>query len=325
MSMYATLVAVRIVSSVAGGTPDDTAKHARKDEEVTLHAVVEVKEGKKSVFYSDAGEVRIGGKKVATVKLADGPALDLTWYKVEPTVENMSNTASGKFRFEEIEYAETKIGTGASLEADVRPTLIPDRGNGLGTMRFKVEARLDGKLAASPGREARRGRGAGGLSDAVHRVSIRRDDTYVGWLTELYGQPYIWASAGTTAKAHQSERLEGSDCADFVTYGWRRLGHDIPYTWSEGLRKYTKKLASGTANDEGVYVDAKGEPLPFPAVGDLVLFPRHVGVLVEDRGVAGVLDTADIMAHTLFESPHEEPIADSGYAQTKVDVMRWKK
>ena len=50
-----------------------------------------------------------------------------------------------------------------------------------------------------------------------------------------------------------------------------------------------------------------------------------MGVLVEDRGTIGVLDTADVMAHTLFESPHEEAIADSGYASRPVEVRRWKK
>jgi cell wall-associated NlpC family hydrolase len=191
-------------------------------------------------------------------------------------------------------------------------------------MRFKLLARAGGVTRATPGAELRRGRGSGGLADAVHRISIRRDDSYLGWLTELYGQPYIWASAGASDRTHQTERLEGSDCADFVSYGRRRLGYPVPYTWTEGLRRYTRRLSAGHARADGVYVDERGRPLPFPRPGDLVLFPRHVGALVEDRGGTGVLDQADVMAHALFASPHEEAIGASGYGDKPLEVMRWK-
>jgi hypothetical protein len=246
----------------------------------------------------------------------------------------MSNTASGAFRFETIDYAETELplaaGQGpAAITADVRPTLTPNHGGaapGLGTMRYRLHARTaDGGELATPGIEARRGRGSGGLTDAVARVSLRRDDTYLGYLTEMYGQPYIWASAGTSDRAHQSEHLEGSDCADFVIYGRRRMGASYSYTWTGGLGSYTRSLGRGTLGKDGIYRDRRGEPLPFPAAGDLILFPRHVGALVADRGQRGVLDSADIMMHTLFDSPKEEAIATSGYAETPVELLRWKR
>jgi hypothetical protein len=156
------------------------------------------------------------------------------------------------------------------------------------------------------------------------RVSIRRDDTYLGYLTEMYGQPYIWASAGTSDAAHQSEHLEGSDCADFVVYGARRMGKTISYTWTGGLPAVTRLLAAGTHGEDGIYRDDHGRPLPFTRPGDLVLFPRHVGVLSVDRGTKGVLDDQDLMMHTLFDSPKEQPIADSGYADKPVELRRFK-
>jgi hypothetical protein len=327
----AAVVAVHIVSQVAGSSApaDDTPKHARSGETVTLSAVIETG-GKQHTWYTDAGAtIVVGGKKHKTKPLADAPSNKLTWYKVEPTAENMSNTSSGDFAFEKIAYQAVELddqGGKSQIEADVRPTLTPDRGGGLGTMRYQLRATISdgGDELTTAGIDARRGRGSGGLTDGVHRVSIRRDDSYVGWLTEMYGQPYIWASAGLTDRTHQSERLEGADCADFVVYGWRRLGHDVEYTWTEGLRKYTKKLTTAEAREDGVYVDGKGRPVPFPKVGDLVLFPRHVGVLVEDRGTIGVLDTADILAHTLYQSAHEEAISDINYTITSIEVLRWK-
>ena len=82
---------------------------------------------------------------------------------------------------------------------------------------------------------------------------------------------------------------------------------------------------AGALAPDGVYRDRKGAPLPFTAVGDMVLFPRHVGALAEDRGVPGVLDQDDVMVHTLFDSPKRQRIAESGYADNPVEVLRWKR
>nr|MBA3538963.1 hypothetical protein [Deltaproteobacteria bacterium] len=178
---------------------------------------------------------------------------------------------------------------------------------------------------ASAGPEARRGKGAGGVTDAVMRVSIRRDDSFLGFLTEMYGQPYVWASAGMSDGSHQSEHLEGSDCADFMIYGARRMGSSVSYTWTGGLPKVTKLIAAGTRDPaDGIYRDAKGKALAFPRIGDLILFPRHVGALAFDRGTLGVLDDQDLMMHTLFDSPKEEPIADSGYAAKPIEIRRFQ-
>jgi hypothetical protein len=333
-----TLVSARVVSAVierpgaaspaAALVADDIPKRARVDQAVRLYALVAADIAGRRQWFSDAPQVRLAGKRLEVRPLAQLPRATLRWYRVEPEVATMSNTESGGFRFEPIPYLRTAIAGGdgqPSLAADVRPTLTPDHGHGVGTMRFAIELRRGGSVLASPGVEARRGRGSGGLLDTVHRVSIRRDDTYLGFLTEMFGQPYIWASAGTTTRAHQSERLEGSDCADFIIYGARRMGKPLEYTWSGGLPAVTKLLGRGERGEDGVYRDAAGEPLPFPAAGDLILFPRHVGALSQDRGQPGVLDDQDLMLHTLFDSPKEQAIADSGYAQTTVELRRWKR
>ncbi|HEU5055309.1 MAG TPA: hypothetical protein VFU21_02235, partial [Kofleriaceae bacterium] len=263
------ITSVHIVSRVgaAAGIADDTPKRALKKEGVTLFAVLEATDGGRRMFFSDAGrEIRVGGKRRAARPLAEAPDAELFWFRVEPAVESMSNTDSGSFRYERIRYAETGIvaalGAG-SLAADVRPTLTPDRGRGVGTMRYKLVAVTRQGAFATPGVEARRRKSSGGLADSVHRVSLRRDDTYLGYLDELFGQPYIWASAGPSRTAHQSEHLEGADCADFVVYGQRRLGKDLEYTWTGDLPRVTRMLAGGRARKDGVYVDARGRPLPF--------------------------------------------------------------
>jgi hypothetical protein len=280
-----------------------------------------------NTFYSDAPSPTLAGKRIAVEPLDRAPAIEVAWSRIEPTIANLSNTSSGTFRFEPISYRATTIASSANrtwIHADVRPTLTPDHGDGVGTMRYQLAVTQGETTLATPGPDARRGRGSGGLSDSVMRVSIRRDDTYLGFLTEMYGQPYVWASAGMSDASHQSERLEGSDCADLMVYGARRMGKRIAYTWTGGLPKVTTLLAGGTRGDDGVYRDAAGKPLPFTQVGDLVLFPRHVGALSVDKGTKGVLDDKDLVIHTLFDSPKEQPIADTGYAHLAVEVRRFR-
>lgn len=318
-----TVTRVVALAAVGDAFATDRPAYARADQPVMLYAAVQI-DGK--AWFSDAPVLQLAGKRVAARPLSAAPQLTLQWNRIEPASANISNGDASTFHFEPIDYRPTAIDGGAnapSIKADVRPTLTPDHGNGVGTMRYQVVVAQGGKTIASPGPEARRGKGSGGVTDSVLRVSIRKDDTYTGYLTEMYGQPYIWGSAGTSDKSHESERLEGSDCADFVVYGARRMGAQIPYSWTGALPGVSKLLASGTRGSDGIYRDAAGKPLPFTAVGDLVLFPRHVGVLSEDKGTKGVLDDQDIMMHTLFDSPKAQPIADSGYADRPVEIRRF--
>lgn len=314
----ATVIRATIVASIDGGPATTRPVHARADQKVTLYAVLVVDDNGHRTTYSDAP-----GLHAKT--LAKAPAFTLQWNRIEPATDDLSNTEGGTFHFARIEYRATPIegASNGSLTPDVRPTLTPDHGHGVGTMRFQVVVTQGDHVVASPGTEARRGAGSGGLADTVERVSIRRDDTYLGFLTEMYGQPYVWASAGMSDATHQSERLEGSDCADFVVYGARRMGKKLAYTWTGGLPAVTTLLAAGTRGEDGIYRDAHGTPLPFTKAGDLILFPRHVGVLSEDRGTKGVLDDQDILMHSLFDSPKEVPIAESGYADKPVELRRW--
>jgi len=314
---------VHVAMSIDGGAASDRPAYARRGQRVTLHAVLRAG----TTYFSDARQLVIGGKRVKAEPLASGPRVALRWQRIEPAVANMSNTQSGSFRFEPIEYRTTAIAGSEdkpSLAVDVRPTLTPDHGGGVGTMRYQLVVTQGERSLATPGIEARRGRGSGGLTDAVARVTIRRDDTLLGYMTEMYGQPYVWASAGLSDTTHQSERLEGSDCADLMVYAARRLGKRIAYTWTGGLSQSTKLLGAGTRGSDGIYRDKRGKPLPYTQEGDLVLFPRHVGALAGDKGEKGVLDDADLMLHTLFDSPKEQPIADSTYADKPVELRRFK-
>ncbi len=322
------VIEAHVLAAIDDGPATDRPSYARADQHITLHAAVVAMIGSTRVIYSDAKAIVLRGKRIAPTPLAQAPRIELHWNRIEPAVATMTNgDAPSDFHFEPIDYRATPIESGngkASIAADVRPTLTPDHGGGVGTMRFQIVVLQGDTVIASAGPESRRGKGAGGVTDAVLRVSIRRDDSYLGYLTEMYGQPYIWASAGLSDTSHESEHLEGSDCADFVVYGARRMGKKLPYTWTGGLPQITTLLAAGTRGDDGIYRDRAGKPVPFTKVGDLVLFPRHVGALAVDRGTLGVLDDQDLMMHTLFDSPKEQAIADSTYADKPIELRRFR-
>jgi len=320
------VVGVRIGAAVGAAAATDQPAYARAGEVVTLFAALDVQEAGKRVVYSDAPALRLGGHDVKVRPIAAAPLVDLRWNKLEPATANLSNGDGDSFHFEAIDYRATPIenaGGKPAIAAEVHPTLTPDHGDGVGTMRYQLVVLQGDRVIASPGPEARRGKGSGGLSDAVTRVSIRRDDTYLGFLTEMYNQPYIWASAGLTDASHQSERLEGSDCADFIIYGARRMGAKLGYAYTGELPQVTRRLGSGKRGEGGVFRDAHGRPIAFTRPGDLLLFPRHVGALTVDRGTPGVLDDQDVMMHTLFDSPKEQAIAETGYADQPVELRRF--
>ncbi len=102
------------------------------------------------------------------------------------------------------------------------------------------------------------------------------------------------------------------------------MGAKIGYTYTGGLPRVTRLLAAGVRGADGVYRDAHGQPIAFTRPGDLLLFPRHVGALALDRGTIGVLDDQDLVMHTLFDSPKEQPIAETGYADQPVELRRFK-
>ncbi len=325
------VVRVRIAAAVPApdqpaATATDQPIYARASQAVALYAVLEVTRDGATRIYSDAPALRLGQRDVAIEPIALAPQVELRWQRIEPASASLSNGDPDHFHFEAIDYRATAIAGAAGravIAADVHPTLTPDHGHGVGTMRYQLIAVQGERAIASAGPEARRGKGSGGLTDDVLRVSIRRDDTYLGYLTELYNQPYIWASAGLSDATHQSERLEGSDCADFIVYGMRRAGQPIPYTYTGELPRFTKLVAAGARGPDGVYRDRAGQPIPFPRPGDILLFPRHVGAVFADRGTIGVLDDQDLMMHSLFDTPKEQALADSGYAGEPVEVRRF--
>jgi hypothetical protein len=205
-------------------------------------------------------------------------------------------------------------------------------------VRFKVEIELAGHTLTSPGAEAT---DTFGVLPSVHRVSIRRGDDFLGWLSGYLLVPEVFGSAGG-GRNHQTERFTGADCADVLVGAIRRMGRtDLAYTNVAGLPAYTRLVAGP------VELDDRGmPPAPISGVreGDLIRIdyggalrnhtPRgwdHVAALWQDRsdpdgpfhgGPDGRLDGFDLVIHMGHPRLVIEPLA--GQAPATIDVLRWR-
>jgi hypothetical protein len=304
---------VEIVSQVdSNGNPDASRKFVRQEQQVTMYAIVTTESG---VRFTSAP---LRSKK--NVKDGDHwPAecpVSLQWYKVEAQVESYNNAYSAPPA--EILMEETTWKSGWSTTADVHPTLMHDEfaddKSGLGTMRFKVTANLpDGTSHSSPGIESRE---TGAPDRKIHTVVYRKDNSYIGYLYELYNTPYIYGSKRIKG-GHQSDLQVGSDCADLTIYAKRRQRGKkrFPYTYTGGLRKYAARYWRISLDDQNYYLDKKGKRMSFGEgktirPGDLINFDAgHVGILIKDDG-DGFLDLDDFVMHTLVREPETVPIKD---------------
>ncbi len=275
----------------------------------------------------------VAGTKVMLEAVVSGGAKPKgwRWFKLEAASESVDNTQP-QFHFEPIAYRAVEIDAcrdRATCEADVTPSVLAkvEQLPGVGTMAFQVKATLENGIElATPGLEAVK---YGGLKPEVMRVTFRRDDSYLGYVSELINTPYIFGSAGPDGR-NQSDLLIGADCADLAVYGRRRMGKKAEYTSSYGIDKQAPEKFRGVSmNAEGLVLDAKGKSIVFGEkgvrVGDVIHFPgsRHVAVLYEDRAPLGTLDSGDLMIHTCWAPPKIEAIGSSSCGSFPWRLLRF--
>jgi len=342
-----------VVGRVDDGAWSDAPTEARLDQKVELAAIVVAHRGKQRVVLAPPGvsKVKLGGHAVHVEPLPDAKA---HWFAVEPhgfrstpakngatsTFYSNVSTESASFGkwlgYDHIDYFERALAADSPIMTaaiDSADAVMP----GLGTEFFKVDVELGDAHVASPGAESI---DTYGITRAVHRVSIRRADDFLGWLTAYLLVPEVFGSAGP-GRDHQSERFTGADCADVMVGAMRRSGHALAYTNVAGLPAYTMVVAGATELDE------HGTPahrITGVRAGDLIRIdyggalrhhtPRdwdHVAALWQDRSDPkgphhgdpdGELDGFDLVIHMGHPRLVIEPLAEQ--APATVDVLRWR-
>lgn len=207
----------------------------------------------------------------------------------------------------------------------------------LGTRWLAAEVVLpDGRTVRSPAEIGR-----GGITTRALRVSVRADDSFLGWLGSYYRVPYVFGSTPA-----QSESYRGIDCADVMVAAQRRVsGRNLAYVSVQGLERHAVAVSEPfEVTREGAVLDAAGAALALRfgehvRPGDLLAIdyaddpdgqlPRpwdHVGAVLADRGpegrADGVLGPDDLVRHMGLRGLVDEPLAGQGHVRLR--IWRWR-
>lgn len=143
----------------------------------------------------------------------------------------------------------------------------------------------------------------------TREIVIRRDNSYVGYVTELMSTPFVFLPK-ETIQGHQTDLRLGADCVATLVYGQRRLGHDIPYVGPDGLDRFTQR------------VPRIGDQQPI-ARGDILHFGSQTAVVSKDLPPIGLLNKEDLIIHSYHRLVEEIPLAKASYAKASFEVRRW--
>jgi hypothetical protein len=161
--------------------------------------------------------------------------------------------------------------------------------------------------------------------EAVARLPelvVRRDDSYVGLLTELLGAPFVLWPAELPCLGHQTDLRLGADCAALLIYGRRRMGEKIPYVAPAGLFRFADLVS------EDLLIEPSGQQGSESAapvqVGDILHFGFQTAVLSQDVPPRGRLTRDDLIIHTFHGVAEEVPLGSVPYWRHAVDVLRWR-
>ncbi|HEY8210424.1 MAG TPA: hypothetical protein VIG99_23240 [Myxococcaceae bacterium] len=274
---------------------------------IRITATVDGAPAQGSLIYARAGQ-RV---ELRAELRPDVPDAAFDWFQLEPVATAVDNTTP-QFHFEPIGYQAVELPackgsrTCAPSGETLRFTNLT-RVAGTGVVALQARARLpDGRIVETPGAGTAT---AFGLPREVPKVAFRRDDTYLGYLTELFNTPYIFGSS-SEGKRHQTDELIGSDCADLTVYGARRMGLKVDYTNTWGMEKVAPLVGVMTSASAPLSI---GDGPKQVHVGDVIYFPgsRHVAALYEDREPMGVLDENDLMLHTCWAPATLQRIGDA--------------
>ena len=326
---------VKIVSGSDSVCFSKTSKSLSIGDQPRLALVVELILGHSKIFISEVSVCDESGKKIPTLSWPDGWEVpEVEWFRVEPDARDIYyDNKRPVFHWDVISYLNTLMADNGNkwiIAADPDPTLLRVRLRHLGTMRYAVRVYWKGQTISSPGPEARF---RGDIGSEVHRVSIYGEtgNPIINYAFGRFNLPYIWGAGGTDDEDHQTNRFIGADCADFVTGVFRDLGVELPFSsvaafYPRGIyrKKNFGRPITGVLEPDvsGIYRTQKGRAVRFGddgdvKTGDILVFARHTAILYVDQSPSigvlrghsnGILDTSDLLIHTLYREPTIEKI-----------------
>ncbi len=183
---------------------------------------------------------------------------------------------------------------------------------GAGTFFFQAELEQRGKKTRSLGiKDATEH----GLHRRTKKVSVRQDDSYLGYLTSFHNVPGVFGSV-----VQQSVHHLGSDCADVLMAAWAEW-KGKPLTINYNVQRLVEKFdivaefeMDGGEPDVPVEWEKEVQPGDFIAVRYKAKSAKyhHIGALKQDDG-NGVLDCNDVVLHAGPDPLHETLLAEGAF------------
>ncbi|MCB9758391.1 MAG: hypothetical protein H6739_00990 [Alphaproteobacteria bacterium] len=288
------------------------------------------KSGARSPVYGQAVEARV----------AEIPDATIRWYQIFPNLAPLYKNANHPWEpepykwvgLDTIEYKRVEVEAFAGqwqvtlFEAGGQSHLLADpwgspyHHRSLGSFWLQAEVEVNGETRRSPGIEDV---DAYGLTPDVFRVSVRQDDSYLGYLTSFFNVPGLFGSV-----TRQSEHYIGVDCADALVaaeHRWRGQKLEKNYNVAMLMDRWPAvaktTLSGGDAEDPLRW----GEQIK-PGDVIAVRYPgargfQHIGALYRDADGDGLLSEGDLVIHA---GPHPLTVSrlrDGGF-DGEVRILR---
>ena len=246
------------------------------------------------------------------------PGLRIRWWVLSSahTVYNLTDEEQGfangspRYLVDHDEPVDTADGI-AELDGE---KLIPffDKRTGLGTLRVYCEISHGGEIYLS----------------SVIRLSRFQGDGYIGKLTEIFNLPYVYGSALLKAGGRTSaDARRGADCSNFIIYGRRREGANIPYVNPKELLTYLEPIDEFRGFEDGVAYGRHGPIVMTPELlkkGLLLHFGKHVAAVYGSVGQSNVLTGETLVVHQLEGPPEITTFRVMAAKYAQIRVMTFK-
>lgn len=142
-------------------------------------------------------------------------------------------------------------------------------------------------------------------ADTIWQVVVRQDDSYIGYLTELLGLPFVIPPKYLPGYGHQTDLRLGADCAALAIYGQRRMGRHRPYHGPKSVWQNTKIIQ-------------------IPRPGSILHFGFQVSIFYEDRGKIGSVDEEDLLLHAFENCVQIQRFGDTRLWGMPYELRNWE-
>jgi hypothetical protein len=273
-------------------------------------------------YYCEVDDILIDGKKIRTYPIKGRQLFNL--YGLQPILREYDNV-EGATKDNIVTYKESISYTYTKIDKEYIQGIMEKKDYGTHYITIRQEhIPVDSTLSST-----------GAIHkeyDNILQIVYRPDDTYIGYLFEMFHTPFIMAPKSVQGKYHQTDERIGSDCAELAIYGMRRLGYLIPYCGPKKIYSYTNVICdrSTLGHKHKVYVDGKKHKIPVNTEGgiypgDILHFGVQVSVFYKDEGIIGYLDCQDILIQSYGVTPNVTTIKDSGFKNYSFKILRFKK